>query len=207
MPGTSTIIELLEESGNFTLFLGALSAADIDVYLANPESVRTLFAVPDDEFSEQIPAELFNCLTRYMREPLIDLLLYHLVGRAEYTSSLALQSHIYTLRPRYLRVTVERNENRTIRLGADHGTTVVMADITAVNGVVHVIDNVLIPPGFTFGKCQEFAPTTPPPTMPTTMATTAMATTAMATTAMATTAMPTNDTLPANGTDVKDVTG
>lgn len=164
MPGMETIASILER--DFTMFTEALRFVRVFDFLDKEDVSRTVFVPTDEAFSAQIPDDLFACLM-YMRLPLSDLVLYHIAEGADYTSSLSLREFTYTLlRSHAIRLTTSPEGN--ITFSTDPPSNIIVANIPASNGVIHVVDNVLIPPGMDFGMCQDFVPTTPPTMPPTT---------------------------------------
>ena len=214
MPSNETIASILDDDPQFSMFVEALMFAGTFNFLTNNDSSHTVFAPTNDAFAEAIPPELYNCLTSYMRVPLTNLVLYHISKQTDYSQVLSLRQSAFSLFTDYRgprSILVFTAENGTLFLG-DLGNQIPIttADIPASNGVIHVIDGVLMPPDFDYGQCQPFVPTTPPPTTPppttlppTTMpppttaapTTMSMATTMPMSTAMATDAM----TAPAPG--------
>ena len=164
MPGNRTIADILATSARYTRFRDALEAAGTLDFLMMPDISRTVFVPPNDIFDAAIPEALFTCLTAYMRLPLQDLVLSHIAGKTDYNTTLVLQGYIYTLQ--LSPIIISRDSAGVIFLGRDRSIQITMPNIPALNGVIHEISGVLMPSGFDFGKCQEFAPTTPPPTTP-----------------------------------------
>ncbi len=170
MPGNGTIASILENNNDFSLFTEALKFARVFDFLGKEDGVsRTVFVPTDEAFSEQIPPDLFTCLM-YNRLPLHDIVLYHISEGADFTPSLALRQFAYTLQLQVVYL-MDNNGSGNITFRTDPPTSIIRPDIPASNGVIHVIDGLLIPPGFNYGSCTEFVPTTPPPatTPPTTM--------------------------------------
>lgn len=167
MPGMESIADILEGNDDFAMFTEALRASGFFSFLDHGDVSRTVFVPTNEAFATAIPMDLFTCLM-YQRVLLNDIVLYHIARGAEYTPSLSLRQFTHTLQLQPIRLNTD--ENGTITLINERPSTIIMPDIPASNGVVHVVDNVLIPPNFNFGKCEEFVPTTPPPTtQPTTM--------------------------------------
>ena len=159
-----TIADILSSTDRYTRFRDALEAAGTLDFLMAMDISRTVFVPPNDIFDAAIPEALFTCLTAYMRIPLQNLVLYHIAGKADYNTTLALQGFIYTLQ--LSPIIISTDSTGIIYLNRDMSVQISMPNIPALNGVIHEISGVLMPTGFDFGKCQEFAPTTPPPTSP-----------------------------------------
>lgn len=161
MPSNITIAEILRLDPDFSMFVDALDSVNLLQFLENPSVSRTVFAVPDSAFNGVFPSDLRTCLSMYMRRPYNDIWLYHIAPEAHYNSSLALHNFFYTLLLQFIRVDVA--DNGTIFLGPDR-VRIIPPSIPARNGVIHVVENVLIPPDFNYGMCEQFVPTTQPPT-------------------------------------------
>ena len=159
MPSNQTIAQVLRNSPPFSNFTRALDYVGLLEFLDSPNTARTLFVVDNEAFEREIPPELFNCLSVYMRRPLNDLLLFHIVKGTEYNTSIALQRWLYTLQLQFIQVHSFRDGS--ISLGSDV-VPIIATNIPARNGVIHVVDRILFPPTFDFGMCQRFVPTEPP---------------------------------------------
>lgn len=129
------------ESGDFELLVAALNATDLLEVLASPEAEYTVFAPLDSAF-QALPSDLLeSLLTPEMSETLADILLYHVVEGKVLSSSLVDGMNVTTLQGEYLEITLV---NETAVMIND--VMVVAADILASNGVIHVIDGVMLPP-------------------------------------------------------------
>lgn len=125
------------ENGMFETLVAALSAADLVGALSSPNGPFTVFAPTDDAFAA-LPAGLLDCLL-YDIPTLTDILLYHVAEGRVVSSQLKEGMTIPTLEGSS--VTVSLYGGVYIN---DSG--VIMPDVYASNGVIHVIDSVLVPP-------------------------------------------------------------
>jgi transforming growth factor-beta-induced protein len=136
----TTIVDVAVKSGNFTTLVAALEATGLDTTLADPNASYTVFAPTDEAFAllgqETIDALLADTDT------LSDILAYHVLAsevNAETAISLA-------------GTTVEMVNGDYIGLSLDgsnllvNTVTVTTTDIQTDNGIIHVIDAVLLPP-------------------------------------------------------------
>jgi uncharacterized surface protein with fasciclin (FAS1) repeats len=155
---TATIAEILAASAagdpaEFTTFLAALETAGLVDALSTPGDELTVFA-PTDAAFDFLLFELDVTEEELLTNPdLSDLLLYHVApGVFDSTASVA-DSPIATLNPGGVELLIEEGDGGVNiyrwRFGQDrpikdfaHVTT---PDIAATNGVVHVIDAVLVP--------------------------------------------------------------
>jgi uncharacterized surface protein with fasciclin (FAS1) repeats len=134
----SPIPEVAREAGNFTTLLAAIEAAELAESLSGPGPF-TVFAPTDEAFSALPAGTVESLLEPENREQLIEVLTYH-VAPGEYPSS-ALTS-IVTLK-------MLNGETAAVSVGSEtatiDGANIVGTDITASNGLVHVIDAVILP--------------------------------------------------------------
>lgn len=125
-------------AGRFGTLLAALDAADLTATLRGPGPF-TVFAPTDEAFARLPSGTVEGLLRPENREKLRAILLYHVVpGRVSAATARTLEA-------------ATTAEGRTVRLRADgsalrvNDATVVLADVAARNGVIHVIDEVLLP--------------------------------------------------------------
>jgi transforming growth factor-beta-induced protein len=129
------IIETVKDAGTFTTLVAAIDRAGLEPTLAL-EGPFTVFA-PSDEAFAQLPEGTVDSL---LAEPdmLAEVLNYHVVpGRVTAADAAALAA-APTVQGEELRVSVDGS------LHVD-GAHVLSTDIEAANGIIHVIDRVLLP--------------------------------------------------------------
>ena len=129
LPPTKDIVETAVEAGSFTALAGALTAAKLVDTLKGPGPF-TVFAPTDDAFEalDSVPSG----------DALKNVLLYHVVSGAVGSGDLT-EGSVQTLLS---------GEKLTVKLGAKvliNESQVTSANIVAKNGVIHVIDKVLVP--------------------------------------------------------------
>jgi uncharacterized surface protein with fasciclin (FAS1) repeats len=131
------IVDIAVENGNFTTLVAAVQAAGL-VDTLKGEGPYTVFA-PTDEAFAKLPAGTVEALLNDI-PTLTDILLYHVVpGKVMAADVVTLTSADTALgKPVAIRV-----ENGNVYV---NDAQVVITDIEASNGVIHVIDAVLIPP-------------------------------------------------------------
>ena len=148
-PELESIAATAAAAGSFTTLLAALEAADLDSLFADDEAGPfTVFAPTDDAFADLLafldatPEELLA------REDLLDILQYHVVaGEVLAADILDLidagdgSAEIETLNGALIIVTLD---GTNVLLNGE--IVVDPVDILATNGVIHVIDGVLLPP-------------------------------------------------------------
>ena len=130
-----TIIDTATEAGGFTTLLAALKAASLTETLRGTGPF-TVFA-PTDAAFKQLPAGTVDALLKDIPK-LTAVLKYHVTaGRHEAKD--VKQGEIKTLEGSAIAVTVQ-GSNVTL-----DSSKVTKADIGASNGIIHVIDHVLMP--------------------------------------------------------------
>lgn len=129
------IVELAQDSEQFSILVQALLDTDLDQPLRGP-GPYTVFAPTNDAFNA-LPSGLLESLTN---EQLAEILQYHVLAAEVASSDLASSQAVATLTEETIYVTVENGEV-TVNNTAD----VINADIEALNGVIHAIDGVILP--------------------------------------------------------------
>jgi uncharacterized surface protein with fasciclin (FAS1) repeats len=131
------IIQTLEDRGNFTKFVEALEKANLaDSFKAN--GPLTVFA-PDDDAFKDLPAGTIKHLLEQDIEQLKRILRYHVLDGAYSSDMLHDLPTIESVGGE--NVTLDRFEGDIIVNDAE----VTEANIECTNGIIHVIDMVLIP--------------------------------------------------------------
>ncbi|MEM1186977.1 MAG: fasciclin domain-containing protein [Pseudomonadota bacterium] len=138
---TGNIIEVAVANGSFTTLVAAVEAAGLVETLADPEGTFTVFA-PTDEAFAAVGDETINALLADI-DALADVLLYHVISGAAVDSITAT-----SLLGEMVEMANGDSVTVDIRDGAlfINDSQVVIADVPATNGVIHVIDAVLLPP-------------------------------------------------------------
>jgi transforming growth factor-beta-induced protein len=134
---TLDIVETAEADGNFTTLISALEATGLNSTLKG-SGPFTVFAPTDDAFAA-LDTDVLNWL---LANPtaLTEVLLYHVVSGAYNSTDVVALSSIQTL----------QGDNLTITVGTTvmiDGANITAVDIECTNGIIHVIDAVMIPSG------------------------------------------------------------
>ncbi len=135
----SDIVDTAIAAGNFTTLVSAVEAAGL-VETLKGEGPFTVFA-PTDEAFAALPAGTIDTLLADPQGQLSQILLYHVVaGKVMAADVVGLNGQqVETVGGKSVTVTVDGD---TVKI---NDATVVMADIETSNGVIHVIDQVLVP--------------------------------------------------------------
>jgi uncharacterized surface protein with fasciclin (FAS1) repeats len=134
------IVDTAVGAGSFTTLAKALTAADLVATLKGPGPF-TVFAPTDDAFAK-LPAGTLETLLKPENKAMLQrVLTYHVVpGKVmaadvvKITSAKAVSGDALPIKVSGSTVTV-------------HNARVIKTDIAASNGVIHVVDAVLLPPG------------------------------------------------------------
>ncbi|HBW57384.1 MAG TPA: fasciclin [Oscillatoriales bacterium UBA8482] len=136
---TTTSLDILDtivSAGEFRILTQALQAADL-VDTIKGAGPFTLFAPTDKAFSELPPGVLENLLKPENKAQLVKILTYHVVAGKVLSTDLK-SGEIKTV----------EGDTIKIQLGSSvkvDNATVIKADVPAKNGVIHVIDTVILP--------------------------------------------------------------
>jgi transforming growth factor-beta-induced protein len=133
----ATIADVLQENEDFSTLVEVLEQAELLETLAG-EGPFTVFA-PTNEAIEALPEGMLEGIMS-SPESLVGVLQYHVVEGAYLAADLEGETSLDTVLGSPLAITVE---DGTVLLNGD--VTVTEADIEASNGVIHVIDTVLVP--------------------------------------------------------------
>ncbi|KPK04786.1 MAG: hypothetical protein AMJ56_16815 [Anaerolineae bacterium SG8_19] len=134
-----TIVDIAVEDGRFTTLVTALEAAGL-VETLSGEGQFTVFAPVDDAFAA-LPEGTVESLLQDPQGALTDVLLYHVVDGKVMAEDVVGLTAAPTLQGQDIAVAVDGDGQVFL-----NGTVqVIITDVEASNGVIHVIDGVLIP--------------------------------------------------------------
>lgn len=135
---TSTIPQVARNAGTFTTLLAAVDAAGLTETLLG-RGPYTLFAPTDDAFRKLPSGTVEELLKPQNREKLRTILTYHVIaGRVTAVQARDARS-AQTVAGQNVRIT---QDGDLLRI---NDAAVRIADVPASNGIIHVIDRVLIP--------------------------------------------------------------
>jgi uncharacterized surface protein with fasciclin (FAS1) repeats len=135
------IVDTAIAAGSFGTLVAAVQAAELEEALRG-DGPLTVFAPTDDAFGDLPEGLVDQLLMPRNKAKLQELLLYHVVAGEIYSGDLRRYQFTKTLSEKYLWI---RKFWGTVRV---NNAKVIGADVAASNGVIHVIDKVLIPRGF-----------------------------------------------------------
>jgi len=144
-----TVVGLAVATPTLSTLVAAVKAADLVGTLSSPGHF-TVFAPTDAAFAK-IQSVVTKLLKPKNKALLAKLLTYHVLASKVLSSAITNGESVATVEGQKLCFEVN---SRTKAVGiyacgtSNHAATVIQANVLASNGVVHIIDQVLVPPGF-----------------------------------------------------------
>ena len=137
LPRYDDVTEVVAKSANHTTLLAALTAANLVTTLQDLSKTYTVFAPTNAAFDAYLAANNLTAAQLLAAPNLSDILLQHVLGVKAVSSGLT-NGEVTTLHGKDVTVDITSG----VKIDA---ATVTTADIEAGNGVVHVLDGVLLP--------------------------------------------------------------
>ena len=139
----ANIVEAAKEAGSFNTLLAAAQAAGLAETLATTDGI-TVFAPTDAAFAALPEGTVENLLKPENKDQLVAILQLHVLGSAVMSTDLKEGPvEVGTLNPDAM-LSVTKSMSG-VSVAASNEAMVVTPDVTADNGVIHVIDTVLLP--------------------------------------------------------------
>lgn len=135
---TKSIVDLAVETESLSTLVAALQAGEL-VSVLQGDGPFTVFAPTNEAFETLPEGTLESLLKPENKEQLVSILTYHVVPGKVMSTDLADGMKASTVNTS--EVTITTTDGAKV-----NGANVTMADVEASNGVVHVIDAVLLPP-------------------------------------------------------------
>jgi len=132
-----TIVDIAVDDARFSTLVTALQAADL-VDTLNGKGPFTVFAPTDDAFGK-LPEGTVDALLDDI-PTLRSILLYHVTPGKVYSSEVVKLNSADTVLGKSISIRVENGKVLV------NNAQVVITDIEASNGIIHVIDTVILPP-------------------------------------------------------------
>ncbi|MCU0718292.1 MAG: fasciclin domain-containing protein [Pirellula sp.] len=139
LPSTDLIPAVADKAGSFKTLLAAVKAAGLAETLSG-EGPFTVFAPTDAAFAKIPEATLKDLLKPENKDKLVAILTYHVVPGRVFSEGALEAKSAKTVQGSSVKITVKD--------GAAYveNAKIVTTDINAGNGVIHVIDTVIMPP-------------------------------------------------------------
>lgn len=132
-----TITDIAAGDGRFEVLVAALQETGLDEVLDGDDGQYTVFAPTDDAFGDLLDELGITAGELLASDDLANILLYHVTNGRRYASSVVKAPKVEMLNDEAVAVDgTELNDGQADIVGTD---------IEASNGVVHVIDGVLLP--------------------------------------------------------------
>jgi len=142
LPSEKNIVETAVAAGSFKTLAAALTAADL-VDTLQGEGPFTVFAPTDAAFAKLPKGTVESLLKPENKDKLTAILTYHVVAGRVYSDQAVKAGKAKTLQGEAIRIVVKGGKAMINDAG------LAKTDIDATNGVIHVIDSVLMPPSST----------------------------------------------------------
>ncbi len=136
--GPATVVDIAVGSADHTTLVAAVKAAGL-VETLSGAGPFTVFAPTNAAFDKLPKGTVESLLTPEKKTDLTGILTYHVVAGAFKAADLTDGQMIKTVNGQELKVTIKDGKVMI------NGATVTAADLVAGNGVVHVIDAVVLP--------------------------------------------------------------
>ena len=139
LPADKNIVETASAAGTFKTLIAAAKAAGLAGAFTGKDDL-TVFAPTDEAFAKLPAGTVESLLKPENKQKLVDILKYHVVAGRVYSSDALKAVNAKTL------------QGSTVAIKADGGVAMVntaklvKTDIDASNGVIHIIDAVILPP-------------------------------------------------------------
>ena len=144
LPKNKTVVDVAENNPQFSTLVTALTITELDKALDNKSASFTVFAPTNAAFTSLLTELKYTSLNDIPKETLSNILLYHVLDGAKMAS---------TIETGYFKTLAKGAGDKTnLSVYIDMSTTmlnkrakITSTDVKAVNGVIHVIDKVILP--------------------------------------------------------------
>ncbi|MCU0709750.1 MAG: fasciclin domain-containing protein [Pirellula sp.] len=139
LPASNNIPETAKAAGQFETLLAAAKAAGLAEVLGSAGPF-TVFAPTDEAFGKLPKGTVETLLKPENKEQLADILKYHVIAGRVYSEQVLDSKAVKTLQGAPASVSIQDGVPQI------QGAKILKTDIDASNGVIHVIDSVILPP-------------------------------------------------------------
>ena len=146
LPADKNLVETAASAGTFNTLIAAAKAAGLAGALTGSDDL-TVFAPTDDAFAKLPAGTVESLLLPENKQKLVDILKYHVVAGRIYSDAALAAGQAPTLEGSMVSIKADASGARV------NDATLVATDLNASNGVIHVIDSVLMPPAKTASSC------------------------------------------------------
>lgn len=139
LPSEDNIPTVATKAGKFNTLLAAAKAAGL-VDALSGEKPLTVFAPTDDAFAKLPKDTVASLLKPENKDKLKGILLFHVVEGRVYSEDALAAKSAATLQGSKVEITVKDGAAYV------NGAKILATDVDASNGVIHIIDSVILPP-------------------------------------------------------------
>ncbi|MAC19328.1 MAG: beta-Ig-H3/fasciclin [Phycisphaerae bacterium] len=144
LPESKTILEVATGAGTFKTLAAALKAADL-VEVLQGAGPFTVLAPTDAAFAKLPAGTVESLLKPENKDTLRTILLYHVIPGRVYADTVVTLKGAPTAAGMTAPITVKKGDGKSAPSVMVGGAKVVKTDIDASNGVIHVVDAVILP--------------------------------------------------------------
>jgi uncharacterized surface protein with fasciclin (FAS1) repeats len=138
LPASDNLVATADNAGTFKTLIAAAEAAGL-VGALSGEGPLTVFAPTDEAFAKLPPGTIATLLRPQSKDQLAEILKYHVVSGRVYSEDALAAERAETLQGSEVEI-------RATGSGAKvNNATLIATDVDASNGVIHIIDRVLLP--------------------------------------------------------------
>jgi transforming growth factor-beta-induced protein len=141
--GEKNVVEVAAAAGQFTILIEAAQKAGLAEYLSNTDGI-TVFAPTDAAFKSLLTDLGAKSLNDIPVADLTNILLYHVIGSKAMSTDL--KSGYFPTLSKSAGNSISMYISVEGGVSINKNTKVTTADIVAKNGVIHVVDKVILPP-------------------------------------------------------------
>jgi len=144
MESEQTIVDVAAEAGSFSILIEAAQKAGLADFLSTEQNI-TVFAPTDDAFAALLADLGLSSLDDIDASTLAGILTYHVISGMAYSNTLesGVVSTLNTNSPDETALSLLVSVGDGVMV---NDANVIAADVMASNGLIHVIDKVLLPP-------------------------------------------------------------
>jgi transforming growth factor-beta-induced protein len=141
--GEKNVVEVAASAGQFTILIEAAQKAGLAEYLSNTDGI-TVFAPTDAAFKTLLADLGATSLNDIPTADLTNILLYHVIGSKAMSTDL--KSGYFPTLSKSAGNSISMYISVEGGVSINKNTKVTTADVAAKNGVIHVVDKVILPP-------------------------------------------------------------
>lgn len=139
MPESGDIVDIAVNAGTFKTLVAAAKAAGL-VGTLQSKGPFTVLAPTDEAFAKLPAGTVENLLKPENKAKLAEVLTYHVIAGRAFAADVAKAKSIKSVQGSEITITVKKGKVMA------NNANIVATDINTSNGVVHVIDQVILPP-------------------------------------------------------------